>query len=514
MSRNSKAKFGKMSGKNAHSDIISFQLHNLSLSGNNHVEIETLVKTYNSAARCAFKRFKEIGLNGLLKGNHGKKNLWQIDKETGAPIQGTMMSVKEWLVKKGYALDSVILLNAVMDGLKTYRSFEKKQSKWQTSKENPSFGDMDARSRKKITKDEFQLTRNASMTIIGKAKVGNPKFKIDIENNSVSFVFRRKKMQFSFLSNRFSKKGLKTLNLIANGMSDGTLPVTVTLTRLENGKFNATLTCSAYELNELKGETNKKSSNIVTGIWVSDEVVHHQVIDISNNKVLNSKTWKVEDFSGEKKTRKYLDKMIAEHDWDTVNAIRKKISNRTASETSRILNKIFNISKGYGAKTVVVETPKHKSNRDFNNSYISFSKDKIMNGSSNACFMTYSRLVKMIQTKCSEFGMELGKVDGTFIQLKAILESHTMTDAIKNACNCMVGRFVNNKPDRGLTELQKHLSDPSMLDWVGHLLHNKRTRQAKSEIRKAFNKRAVEKAVRLVDNRNRLDRIVFHSNKV
>ena len=77
-----------------------------------------------------------------------------------------------------------------------------------------------------------------------------------------------------------------------------------------------------------------------------------------------------------------------------------------------------------------------------------------------------------------------------------------MADAIRNACTTMVGRYTN-KSDVGLTDWRKWISDPSMLDWVGHLLHNKRSRQAKSEIRKAFNSRAVEKAVRLVDNRNR-----------
>lgn len=508
MARKEKLNSRKMGGKNAHSDMVSFQLHNLSLfDSQNLPEIESIVKTYNSASRCAFKRFKELGLNGMLKGNHGKKNFWQIDKEAGSPIQGTMLMLKSWLVKNGYALDSTLLQNAVMSGLKTYRSFEKKQNKWQTSKENPVFGDMEARSRNKLTKDEFQLTRNASITVIGKAKVGNPKFHLDVENNTLAFTWKRKRIEFSYTSNRFSKKGLKTLNLIAKGMADGTLPVTVTLTRFSNGRFNATLTCSAGELNKLKGETKNHTSNIVTGIWVSDEVVHHQVIDTRTNKIIHSRTWKVEDFSGEKRARKYLDERIAKHDWDTVNAIKKRIANRTISETSRILNKIFSTSKGYGASTMVVETPRHKGNRDFNNSYISFSKDKIMNKSARTCFMTYSRLVKMVQTKCSEFGMELGKVDGTFIQLKAILESHSMTDAIRNACTCMVGRFIN-KSDTGLTDWRKWMSDPSMLDWVGHLLHNKRPRQARTEIRKAFNARAVEKAVRLVDNRNRLSRMV------
>ena len=505
MSVKPKFNSGKMGGNHAHSDMVSFQLHNLSPMDD--FDMETLVKTYNSAARCAFKRFKELGLRGMLKGNHGKKNLWQIDKEAGSPIQGTIMSVRQWLVKNGYVLDSTLLQNAVMSGMKTYKSFERKQSRWMTTKDNPSFGDMDARSRKKLTKEEFDLTRNASMTVIGKAKVGNPKFKVDMENNAIVFTFQRRKIRFSFLSNRFSKKGLKTLSDIARGMEDGELPVTVTLTRLANGKFNATLTFSAGEMDKV--DKKKRSSTIVTGIWVSDEVVHHQIIDVKRNKVVHSRTWKVEDFSGEKRARKYLDERVAAKDWKVVNAIRKRIANRTLSETSRILNKIFTTSKGYGAKVVVMESPKSKGTRNFNNSFISSCKDKIVNGSARNCFMTYSRLVKMVQTQCSRFGMELGKVDGTFIQLKAILDSHSMADAIRNACTCMVGRFTDDKPANALTCWRRHLTDPSMLDWVGHLLHNKRTRQARAEIRKAFKTRAVEKAVRLLDNRNRLGRIDF-----
>ncbi len=515
-----------MGGKNAHADIVSYQLHNLSLSDSENLpEIEALVKTYNSASRCAFKRFKELGLNGMLKGNHGKKNFWQVDKEIGSPIQGTIMALREWLVKNGYVLDSTLLQNAVMTGFKTYKSFERKLSKWQTTKENPSFGDMDARSRQKLNKEEFQLTRNASITVIGKAKGGNQKFKLDSEDCTLSLVWRRKRMDFSFRSSRFSKKGLKTLNLIAKGMEDGTLPVTVTLTRIGNGRFNATLTFSAEELNKLKEKgvekeekvkSSHQSSNMVAGIWVNDEVVHHQVMDTTrHNKVIHSRTWKVEDFSGEKTTRKYLNERIAKHDWKTVNAIKRRIANRTISETSRILNKIFSTNKGYGVKIVVVESARSKGNRQFNNSLISFSKEKIMNGSAKTCFMTYSRLVKMVQKKCSEFGMELGKVDGTFIQMKAILESPSMTDAIKNACTCMVGRFVRKeKPDVDLTGWRKWMSDPSMLDWVGHLLHNKRSRQARSETRRAFKARAVEKAARLVDNRNRLGDRVFQAHHV
>lgn len=507
MSVKPKFNSGKMGGNHAHSDIVSFQLHNLSLADSDNLsEIESLVKTYNSASRCAFKRFMELGVDGMLKGSHGRKSLWQIDRDAGSPIQGTVLAVREWLVKNGYPLDSTLTHNAVMSGLRACQSFQKKRNRWQTTKDSPTFGDVESRSRKKLTKDEFQLTRNASITVIGKAKVGNPKFKVDIGSSAISLTWRRKRIQFSFLSNRFSKKGMRTLSAIARGMEDGTLPVTVTLVRIGNGRFNATLTCSAGELNRLRNELPRHRANVMSGIWVSDEVIHHQVVDTSKNKVIHSRTWKVEDFSGEKQARKYLDEMIARHEWKTVNAIKRRIANRTVSETGRILNKIFSTSKGYGAKVVVMENARHKGNRDFNNSYISFSKDKIMNKSAKACFMTYSRLVKMVQTKCSEFGMELGKVDGTFIQLKAIFESHSMADAIRNACTCMVGRYTN-KSDTDLTGWRKWMSDPSMLDWVGHLLHNKRSRQARSEIRKAFNARAVEKAVRLVDNRNRLGSI-------
>ena len=503
-----KRKSMKIGGKNAHDDVVSFQLHCLSMTDpSNLQEVETLVKTYNSAARCAFKRFRKMGLNGLFKGNHGKRNFWQIDREVGSPVRGTIMALREWLMKNGLYLDSTLLQNAVMSGMKTCRSFEKKLSKWQTSKDSPSFGDMDARSRNRLTKEEFQLTRNGSMTVIGKTKLGNPKFRLDVENQIASFIHRRKRIEFSFKSNRFSKKGMETLNLIADGMKSGKLPVTMTLTITGNGRFNLTLTYSQEEFRTLKKERSRLRSSVVSGIWVSDEVIHHQVIDAKRNRVLHSRTWKVEAFSGEKQTRKYLDDRISHHDWKTVNSIKGRIANRTAYETGRILEKIFKTSSDYGAKTMVVETPRHKTKRDFNCSYISCSKDRILNGPARPCFMTYSKLVKMVQTKCHRFGMELGKVDGTFIQLKAILESHSMADAIKNACTTMVGRFTDKSDDR-LTDWRRWMSNPSMLDWVGHLLHNKRSRQARSEIRKAFNSRAVEKAVRLVDNRYGLGGIV------
>ena len=82
--------------------------------------------------------------------------------------------------------------------------------------------------------------------------------------------------------------------------------------------------------------------------------------------------------------------------------------------------------------------------------------------------------------------------------------SRSMSDAIRNACTDMTARS-RKKFDIRLTDWANLMQDnPSMLDWVGHLIHNKRSRQARMEIKKAFQTRAVEKAVRLLDNRYRL----------
>ena len=53
-----------MGGKNAHSDIVSFQIHNVSIDDEKNLpEVESILKTYNSAERCAFKRFKDMGID-------------------------------------------------------------------------------------------------------------------------------------------------------------------------------------------------------------------------------------------------------------------------------------------------------------------------------------------------------------------------------------------------------------------------------------------------------------------
>jgi len=488
--------------KKANDAVVSIQLHGLKpLNESNLPIIDTTIKTFNSASRCAFKRFKQIGLKGMWK-KVGRKNFWQIDKDAGSPIQGAIASVKYWLEANNYELDSTLTQNAVMEGFRNYMSFERQQSKWRTSKTSPSFGDMDARSRNKLTKEEFQLTRNGSMTVIGKARNGNPKFRFDVENSIVSFLYKRKKLGFSFLSNRFSRKSIEKLNDIARFMSEGKLPVTMTLTKTDNEKYNLTLTYSEKEFRELKKECPRLRSSIVSGIWVSDEVIHHQIVDASrNNKVLHAHTYKVEEFSGEKKFRDYLESRRLEHDWHIVNKLKERAKNKLLVGARKTLAKIFNISKSYGAKTVVLEKPTSKSKRSFNCSLIGFNKFSVQNGTGKSCFMTYSKFVQMVKSQCAKSGMEMSMVNGEFIQLKAILDSTSVSDAIGNACSEMLARQTRGYDPR-LTDWRKYMSqDPSMLDWVGHLLHNKRSRQARGEIKVAFQTRAVEKAVRLIDKR-------------
>ena len=62
---------------------------------------------------------------------------------------------------------------------------------------------MVSRSKKHINSKEFQLTRNSSITVVGKTKVGNPKFRFDLETNTMTFTYNYKKIEFSFKKNRF-----------------------------------------------------------------------------------------------------------------------------------------------------------------------------------------------------------------------------------------------------------------------------------------------------------------------
>lgn len=533
--------------------VVALQLHGVSLIDNESTQIvDNLLKTYNSASRCAYKRFEAIGLKELLKAHRvpdkrkfmskfrnvpmvdGKPRcydcptgmsestwmkmredsyrrkaleawnnanpFWQIDKDLGSPIMGTERMVGEWVKSNGYDLDSVLLHNAILDGFKNYKSFERQKSKWRTSKETACFGDQVARSKKQISREEFELTRNSSFTVIGKKKVGNPKFKFDLENETMDFTFRRKKIQFSFKSHRFSKKGYKKFTDLVDCMSSGSIAVTITLTKVAHGKFTISLAYNPHELQ--KSFAKARQSNVVTGIWVSDEIVHHQIS--RDGKILHERTYKVEEFTRERKTRKTLEFLKYKGDNKTLRNAKHNLESRKLAGTRDLLNKIFNISHAYGSTVVVVEAPNSKTKRNFNNGFIGFDKYKVSQGTGSPCFITPSRFVKMVQSQCIKNGMALKKVNGAFIQLNAVLGSSTMPEAIRKATSEMVSRAVGGQ-GINLTESAKQViaSNPSMLDWVGHLLHNKRGRQARCEVKKAFKSRIVEKAVRLLDKRHR-----------
>lgn len=523
--------------------VVTVQLHGLRLLDDCQQLIDKVLTTFNSASRCSFKHFQDIGLNDLLKSHktpnkrkfmarfrntpmvdgrpvcyecppgmsesewrkmreeaYRKKALdawnnaspfWQIDKDLGSPISGTEKLVGEWVKKNGYELDTMLLHNAVLAGFRNYKSFERQKSKWRTDKETPCFGDIEARSKKRISHEEWELSRNASLTVIGRKKVGNPKFKFNLDDCEMDFTYQRKKIRFSFKSHRFSKKGLKHLAKVLDAMERGELAVTVTLTKLAEGRFDVSLSYSPSEL------STRQTSNVVTGIWFSDEVVHHQIS--KGGRILHERTYKVEDFTRERKTRKLIQDLKYSREYETLKSVQKKVRNRAVNGTRDILNKIFRTSHAYGSTTVVVETPSSKSKRNFNNGYIGFDKYKVAHGTGANCFIAASRFLKMVQSQCAKNGMALKKVNGAFIQLNAVLASSTMSEAIRKATSEMVARAEGQNIDLTYSAERVLKSSPSMLDWVGHLLHNKRGRQARGEVKRAFQSRTVEKAVRLLD---------------
>ena len=531
--------------------VVSIQLHGVKLLDNaNASVIDNILKTYNSASRCSFKHFQKIGLNALLNSHktpnkrkfmskfrdvpmvdgkpvchdcpdgmsestwlkireesyrrkaleafNNASKFWQIDKDLGSPIMGTEQLVGKWVKSNGYELDSVLLHNAVLSGFKNYKSFERQKSKYRTSKDTPCFGDAQSRSKKRISHDEYELTRNSSFTVIGKRKVGNPKFKFNLDDCTVDFTFKRKKIGFSFKSHRFSKRGLKRISNVMEAMNQEKLAVTVTLTKVSSGNYALTLTYAP-------SETSKANSNVVTGIWFTDEVIHHQVVDASKgNKILHERTYRVDEFARERQVRKQMEHLRYNGDFKTLKRTRANLANKAVAGTRELLKKIFNISRAYGSSTVVVETPKSKTKRNFNSGFIGLDRYKLSQGIGSPCHMNPSKFLKMIQCQCTKNGMELKKVNGAFIQLNAVLEANTMSEAIQKATSEMVSRASKGQGiDLTKSVEQVISSNPSLLDWVGHLLHNKRNRQARCEVKKAIKSRAVEKAVRLLDKRQR-----------
>lgn len=543
---------------NPHVGVVSIQLHGVKLLDDANVSIiDNILKTYNSASRCSFKHFQKISLKDLLKSHktpnkrkfmskfknvpmvdgkpmcyecptgmsedmwlkmreesYRKKALaasnnaskfWQIDKDLGSPIMGTEQLVREWVKSNGYELDSILLHNAILNGFKNYKSFERQKSKYRTDKETPCFGDAQSRSKKKITHDEYELTRNSSFTVVGKKKVGNPKFKFNIDDCTAEFTFKRKKIGFSFKSHRFSKKGLKHISNVMEMMEQGKLAVTVTLTKVSKDTYTMSLAYSPSEMDCSK--PNEGNPNIVTGIWFSGEAIHHQIMDVGNgrNKILHERTYKVEDFTGERKSRKLIEHLKYNEEYSTIKRIRKNLRNKMVSGTRYLLKKIFNISHAYGSSAVVVETPSSKTKRNFNSGFIGFDKFKVSEGNIAPCHMNQGTFLNMVKSQCIKNGMALKKVNGAFIQLNAVLAAGSMKEAIRKATSEMVARASKGQgiclTKTGVEQVIS--SNPSMLDWVGHLLHNKRNRQARCEVKRAFHSRAVEKAARLLDKRHR-----------
>lgn len=489
-----------------HNDVVSIQLHGVSIIDETNVSIiDSIYRTYNSVSRCSFKRFNQMGLKHMLKSSSRKRTgFWSIDKDIGSPIQGAVESAKAWMSKHNLQLDSILLQNAVMDGYRKYMSFMGKVAKWETPKANPAFGEVELRSSGKLSKDEFQLTRNGSFTVVGKARGGNPKFKFDLDTCTMTYTHQRKRIGFSFKSHRFSKKGFKHISELVKLMSEGKLPVTVTLKGLGHGKYTTTLSYSATTFAKLKGELNTKSSNIVSGIWFSDDIVHHQIVDKCRGKVLREKTYRMDKLSGERDRRKYIEALAFAGNKALVKKLNQRTTNKVMVAAREVLSEMFTANKHYGVTEVIVESTRHKSKRDFNNSYISFNDFNVKNGTGKPCFIPTTRFMGMVKRQCALNVMKLSKIDGTFIQLRAIMSARSMSEAIRNACSDMISRRINNEKPTHLTDWARRvLDDPSMLDWVGHLLHNKRNRQARLELKRVFHTRAVEKAVRLIDTKSR-----------
>lgn len=532
--------------KHCDNSRVSLQLHHVRLIDESNLpEMEKLAKTFNSAVRCSFKRFRSLDIGNMLRWHRTPEKrafnfkncpmpdgkpceyerptgmskemwlemrrdaymrkmksanpFWQIDKDLGSPIMGTVQIVGNWVKEHGYDLDTTLIHNATMTGLRTYKAFEKKARNYQSSRTSPAFGWIEERSRNRIGKEEFQLTKNASITVIGKkVKGGNPKFRFDAETDTMSFILHRKKVEFSFASHRFSKKGYKNFSELVELMNQGKIAVTVTLTRIEGGKFNVTLTYSPTELAKLRNETFKGKPNVKAALYTTDEALCHQIVDISKNKVLHSKIYRIDKMSDESLTHKRKEELVWKQDFKGAQNLERKLANRIEAISNEILDKVFKVNKAYGVSEVVIESPKSRNSRNFNNAYIEFHKDKI-GRTGKSCYISAPRFVDRTKSQCSKHCMKFTKkANGTFAQMLAVMKSSSMEAALRNATGQLLDETT---PTYGPTEWAKWVPDPSMLDWVRHLLHNKRPRQARKEIRKAFHQGTVERAVRLIDTR-------------
>ena len=294
------------------------------------------------------------------------------------------------------------------------------------------------------------------------------------------------------------------LQAILEGMGNGKLPTTITLTKIGKGKFNLALTFSQRKFAALDNKARKIHQRRIrgrrAGIYTSGNIICHQILD-ANGKQLHFKMYRMDELNGERRNAKHIENLKWNGKFKEASIVQAKNKRRTSNAASRMLSSIFNINKAYGVVDVVMEKPSHKTNRDFNNALLSFNKANIMSKVAEKPAISPSRLLEMVGRHCAKNAMDIHLVDGVFLQANAIFKSHDMSEAFRNACNDMLGRSTKNGHDHDLTICADLVPlNPSMLDWVRHLIHNKRRRQARLEVRKAFQARAVERAVRLVDN--------------
>ena len=529
----------------------SFQLHGLSLvDANDAALIESVLKTYNSLSRCACKRFSQIGLSSMLKFHRKPEKrksgfrdvpmvdghpmeiecpvgmskemwrrmrkekydkmahsstpnpFWQIDKDLGSPIQGTEKALGEWARSHNYEFDSTTLHNAVLNGMKWHLSFERQKARYRTSKRNPSFGDNELRSKKKIGDFEYALTKNASMTIIGRK--GGSKFHFDLDNDVAAFTWRRRRLAFSFKSHRFSKRGWEKFSALIGHMEKGEIPVTFTLTMTGKNKFNISLTYDQSKLDEL--ESIRKSVKIegrTSVVYpIGKDIICHQIMQ--GSKILHSQLHHLDNLNGKNKNIPQIEELQSKGEYGRLKKLRMSLSNRNMSAVDGLLHGIFRINKSMGVERVVVESPTSRRRDAFNRNLLGFNAYDIKNDNGQQGPISLIRLNHLVKGLCSKMGMEFKKVDGTFVQAYAIFKSNSMVEAIRTAASTLAAKGGKDKFNIPLTEWSEMVQDPSMLDWVKHLLHNRRTRQARRELKKAVQNGVVEKAIRLIDTRSKL----------
>ena len=528
----------------------TFQLHGLSpMVEEDAVLIESILKTYNSMSRCAYKRFKKMGLRAMLKSHRtplkrksrfrdvpfvngrpmeyecptgmsdkmwlqmrresylkkaaSASPFWQIDKDLGSPVAGAESAIGEWARARGYEFDSTTLHNAVLNGLKCHMSFERQKSKWLTSKENPAFGDNVERSRRRMDKEQYQLTRNGSMTLIGRK--GSSKFHFDLDKDLLTFTWRRRRIPISFKSHRFSKRGWKRFSTLIGHMEKGEIPVTFTLTMTEKSKFNLSLTYDQSKLDELeKVKDNAKVEGRTAVVYpVGRDIICHQVMQAG--RILHSQLHHLDNLNGRNRNIPQIEELEQKRRYGQLTRLKRGLRNRAISSMEALMKKIFRVNRSYAVEKVVVETPASRRRGAFNRNFLGFSEYDIKNDSGQQGPISMTRLNALVKGQCAKMGMEFRQVDGTFVQAYAISKSHSMPEAIRTAASALaaLSRCSKGKFNPHLTFWSDLVQDPSMLDWVKHLLHNGRSRQASRELKRVVQNGMVEKAIRLIDTRSR-----------